>query len=217
MDIQLTNYLKNIENENIESIFIPYIKKLLYFIIDTELKEKEQNTIESIKNFFNSIKITSSNGSSVVIILKKYNFIYQIYPNNITFNKVKNTVINITYSKFIVNYVKILDDFNTICFEKIKPINNFEFKPTEMAFIVSKYYSKIKIDIFKALEFLHKECNYSHGDVTIDNIGFDIKNNNFVLFDFDKAIKIKDKEDCNIQRDYHLFEKSIEYYSKLIK
>ncbi len=217
MDIQLTNYLKNIENENIESIFIPYIKKLLYFIIDTELKEKEQNTIESIKNFFNSIKITSSNGSSVVIILKNYNFIYQIYPNNITFNKVKNTVINITYSKFIVNYVKILDDFNTICFEKIKPINNFEFKPTEMAFIVSKYYSKIKIDIFKALEFLHKECNYSHGDVTIDNIGFDIKNNNFVLFDFDKAIKIKDKEDCNIQRDYHLFEKSIEYYSKLIK
>ena len=45
---------------------------------------------------------------------------------------------------------------------------------------------RIRADILNALEFLNKN-NISHGDVSIDNCGYDKETQQFVLFDFGVA------------------------------
>ena len=74
---------------------------------------------------------------------------------------------------------------------------------------VTENYQKIIRDITTSLEFLHG-LNISHGDPTIDNIGYNQTTNTYVLFDYDKSKLNCDIYDMN--RDYYILQKSVKSY-----
>jgi len=63
-----------------------------------------------------------------------------------------------------------------------------------------------------ALNYL-KEHNWTHGDVSIDNIGFDEETNNYVLFDFGFSKYFENLDDLEkaVIHDMNKFKNSIKF------
>ena len=141
--------------------------------------------------------MTSSSGLSVIIIDKQdKDYIYQYYLSMSTYEKVKKNIqhLNELQIKGFVKAYSFDDEFRLIKYQKIEPIieNNFDI-------------FKLKNDILKILIELKKN-NISHGDLTLDNIGFYSKENRFILYDFETITF--DTEQSN---DLYTFLKSINF------
>ena len=204
----IDNYILSI-TDDIESHFIPYIKEILINIISKGILSVTQLS-------FNNITTATSSGNSICIIIKDLPVVYQIYPNKSLFLRIrqlcetlmdKYTDIN---SKYITKHVEFIDECQCISFEKINPINNFTFNHKNMSIAVIQNNKKIKQDILNGLKFLHA-YQYSHGDPTIDNIGYNPITKNYVLFDYDKS-SVSCRE-CDVERDIYIFNKSIISYT----
>ena len=204
----LENYLITIE-DTMEMCFFDSIKKLLNYLKQNEFISP--NFIYSNKY----ITITSSSGNSVCIIFKNFPVVYQIYPNRHLYERMKficKSLIS-TYENsnghYVTHHKDFIEPLQCITYQKIEPINQFGFNYEKMKEHVILHLDKIKADVQKSLEVLHKHC-ISHGDPTIDNIGFNSNTENYVLFDYDKS-----KSNCSVfdmEKDQSLFEKSLQHY-----
>lgn len=156
-----------------------------------------------IKNLFNNdltnIELTSSSGLSVVIIDKtNIKNIYQYYLSISTYEKVKNNVKRLNEMN-IQGFVKAYsfdDELRLIKYQRIVPIieNQFDI-------------FKLKNDVFKILLEM-KNNNISHGDLTLDNIGFDLEGEKYLLYDFETLTFDTTPKQSN---DLYTFLKSINF------
>lgn len=168
----------------------------------------------------------SSNGTSFVCIKSDIPFAYQCFNYNSTSSKIysilsscdskikytiyidKKTYFCNEYDLFdfiprIKNYI---EPSNLIIWEKILPLNALD--KMHMKDMIEKNIIKLLWDIAKALHGLHIN-NIYHADARIDNIG--IKNDNFILFDFDGSKKVDDSNSQIVTKDYNDFIRSIEF------
>ena len=202
------NYLITIE-DTMEMCFFESIKKLLNYLKQTGVIPP--NYVYSKKY----ITTTSSSGNSVCIIFKNFPVVYQIYPNRHLYERMKSICksLILTYENsnghYITHHKDFIEALQCITYQKIEPINQFGFNYEKMKEHVKLHIDKIKTDVQKSLKVLH-EHTISHGDPTIDNIGFNSDTGNYVLFDYDKS-----KSNCSVfdmQKDQSLFEISLQHY-----
>lgn len=204
----MENYLTTIE-DTMELCFFDSIKKLFNYL--------KQNGVISPDFIYSSkyITTTSSSGNSVCVIFKDLPIVYQIYPNKYLYERMKSICESLypTYQNsnghYLTHHKDFIEPLQCITYEKIEPINQFGFNYEKMKEHVKLHIDKIKADVRKSLEILH-EHSISHGDPTIDNIGFNPNTGNYVLFDYDKS-----KSNCSVfdmEKDQSLFEKSLQHY-----
>ena len=175
------------------------------------------------------IKLTSSSGSSVVVLLnnKDHDRVYQCYFNRATYNQIcqmmdiakKNAQQSIDYSMVTIRprtEVKFNIEYNfndyrvcaleywpllqTIVWEKIIPITQISTD------YIKKHIDQLIWDFMKAINGFH-QIGYVHADCGFDNIG--LKNGRFVLFDYNLSHLAEDKD--QYKHDYYLFKKSCLY------
>ena len=183
------------------------------------------NVVNKMGNI-NNLDVKSSNGSSFVFISSELNNVYQYFSNqNISlriFNlisklSINNIITKNTYNGIIIynlfDYLSLFINYipnNIIVWEKHLCLNSFSKE--EISLIIEKNLIKILWDIGKALYGLHT-YNIKHGDARIDNIG--IKNNKFILFDFDGTTDDYDKQLSNnfdiYYKDIYDFKRSIQF------
>ena len=178
-------------------------------------------------------KALSSNGMSFVCIAPDIHaHVYQRYLSVTTCNTIYRLITNCKTSISLIywkdktsrkrslyrydlsNLIPLIKNYiepeNIIVWEKIEPLNLLQKDIMKM--LIENNIVKLLWDIGRALYGLHQN-DIIHGDARIDNIG--IKNNNFVLFDFDASKKIDDdraymyakEKDCNdliMSIKYHL-------------
>ena len=196
-----------------------------HLLLEGEINKNILNII--IKHFgnINKLEYKSSNGLSFVFISEeKYNVIQYYSHKNICikikniFDTIsKNNLINkkIYYKKviynlnfnifnFIANFVDCKYEDNIIVWEKHQCLNFL--KTDVLVDIIVNNIIKILWDISKGLCALHYH-NILHGDARIDNIA--IKNNYFVLFDFDSSNMSNDI--VSFRKDNWDFLKSLEF------
>lgn len=161
------------------------------------------------KNIEMSIEeITESSGNSFIIIGK--DIVIQYYRNS----QIKQRIVNIyndmyTRSNFLFEYegntynlydyiVNIYLSFefpdttnvmnNVIIWQKITPVLKQHKNEIDLA--------KLERDIRLALYGFHA-FGYKHGDVSLDNIGYN--GSNYVLYDFDNSAKLSDNPDISME------------------
>ena len=174
---------------------------------------KEKNIISDSSQ----IKLTSSSGSSVVILLVDDNHdrVYQYYHCLETFKNITELTrraqtqsqqsldLIVSGNHFKINYnfdhyrVIALDywpEFKTIVWEKVRPITQL---PSQFIY---RHMDQLIWDILKSLNGFHS-MKILHGDCCLDNIG--IKEGRFVLYDYDLS-----QTDADLKRDYQIFSRS---------
>lgn len=154
--------------------------KLIYelgvYLTDKQVYELKIIINNLFNNDLTNIELTSSSGLSVVIInTKDEKYIHQYYISNSIYEKVKNNI-QLLNTINIDGFVKIYDfndELRLIKYQRIVPIIDNQFD-----------IFKLKNDVFKILLQMKKN-NISHGDLTLDNIGLDLKANTYLLYDFE--------------------------------
>ena len=99
-----------------------------------------------------------------------------------------------------------INDFGIyVAISKVEDTNNYK------NYIGNNLFS-LTFDINNALNYL-KEHNWTHGDVSIDNIGFDEETNNYVLFDFGFSKYFENLDDLEkaVIHDMNKFKNSIKF------
>jgi hypothetical protein len=158
------------------------------------------------------IDICVSSGRSVVIVPFDQEFVIQIYFNNDLFIHINEMFIDGYFdTPATVDVIDIIPEYNAIIYESIKPINT----PKNIRRLC--YGGKSMINEYMSMDEknkLYKDMNenfdlitFEHGDCTIDNIGYSIKNDRYVLFDFDMSKRPK-----NTAKDLKIFTKSITFH-----
>lgn len=184
-----------------------------YGVFDPEQQEVIDTVIDKYvaKEGF-EIDLCVSSGRSVVIAPFDQEFVIQIYFNNDLFIHINEMFIEGYFdTPATVDVIDIIPEYNAIIYESIKPINT----PENINGLC--YGDKSKINEYMSKEEKNKLYNdmqenldlitFEHGDCTIDNIGYSIKNDRYVLFDFDMSKRPK-----NIIRDWNTFTKSITFH-----
>lgn len=196
-----------------------------HLLLDGEINLNILNKI--IKHIGNvkTLEYKSSNGLSFVFISEENNNVFQYYIYKSVCIKIKNifdtllthSLINkkIYFSKviynlnfniynFLANFIEYKKEDNIIVWEKHTCLNSFS--ENVLTNILVNNIVKILWDISKGLYGLHFNL-ILHGDARIDNIA--IKNNNFVLFDFDSSNM--SNETVSFRKDNWDFLKSLEF------
>jgi hypothetical protein len=172
-----------------------------YLIDDGEI---DLNIINKITKYIGSVKTLeykSSNGLSFVFISEEKKDVFQYYVSQNVCNKITNifnlisrenlinkkiffnkTVFNLNFNLFnhLSKMIDVKQEDNIIIWEKHLCLNSFSKE--SLTKILVNNITKFLWDISKALYGLHYH-SILHGDARIDNIG--IRNNTFILFDFD--------------------------------
>ena len=196
-----------------------------HLLLDCEINLNILNKIIKHIGNIKTLEYKSSNGSSFVFISEENNNVYQYYNYESICIKIKNifdtilkhnlinkkiyftkVIYNLNFNiyDFIANFREYKNEDNIIVWEKHTCLNSFS--KDVLADILVNNIVKILWDISKGLYGLH--CNLIlHGDARIDNIA--IKNNNFVLFDFDSS-NISN-ETVSFTKDNWDFLKSLEF------
>jgi len=152
----------------------------------------------------NTLEYKCSNCLSFVFISQEKNIVVQYYMYKNTCYKIKNIfdIINthpdlitikiylrkdnyelkFDIKDYLAKFVSYEHEDSIITWEKHLCLNSFP--KDELANIIVNNILKFIWDISKALYALHS-LSIMHGDPTIDNIG--IRNNNFILFDYDSS------------------------------
>ena len=189
IDIEVTN-----KNEfNLNNFGLKLLKKII--------------KINNYNKFELPLKITSSSGSVLILIYPL--FVIKIFTSEEIFNKVL-TIMKIgmqsnfsvqlysnisvkttnTTSGILDNLKLIKNNFFALVTEKINPL--IEHYDDRESFLTCEIWKneltlmKLFIEIGDSLSYIHdgpsEDKHYTHGDTTLDNIGF--KDGRFILFDF---------------------------------
>jgi hypothetical protein len=131
--------------------------------------------------------VTSSSGQSVTIIPKEHDYVLQAFPSLERYKNIKNFWAKIAdcesdVTKFLAPILDFYDEIQTIKVKKVAPLNNFG---VNINFNKSAE-GPIRDQIAEAIVMLGEE-GLLHGDPRLDNIGYDLDNTRYVLFDYDKA------------------------------
>lgn len=170
------------------------------------------------------IKTVSSGGNSVVLLNEDR--AVQIFKYKDEYQKVIQFILDISKQPFVELSFYIADnsnrilkysvlDFlssmknhnphlNTIVWNKITCLNELDTKVRIT--LVTRMIEKLIWDILKTIVGLHR-CGYSHGDVSLDNIGF--SNGRFVLYDYNMTRK---SNHTGMRKDLVSFIRSIRFH-----
>jgi hypothetical protein len=188
--------------EHIEDYIEQFLYDLTYRIIARlPGKRTKKNTV-----------VLTSSGGSVTVIPRDKDFILQGYHRLSTFHKLIDFYERVNANpdprtKYIVRGRPVADGIFE--FLKLHPLNEYspDIKLANRENII-KNIKQIKIDIRKAIDYLHS-IGVRHGDTRMDNVGYDLQNDVFVLFDYDK-INLSLTRD-GAEDDDAIFEKSVKY------
>lgn len=146
--------------------------------------------------------IETSCGTSIVIETN-FDVVYQLYLYPVLFKRISQVLIlyGLNGLSGLVYCYSIIDALNCIVFEKLKPINRIEN-------LNSIDIDRIRHDVSRTLHQLHS-FHYTHGDVTLDNIGWSELQQQYVLYDFETVAYYTLS---NIDRDWYMFNKSIDFW-----
>lgn len=127
-----------------------------------------------------------SGGQTVVISPDDLDIVYQCFASRKDYNRVKSFATAVTVETLcgFVKHIDFIDDFSTVVFERVIPLNTmFPIETLEaMKPYLEIHGSVIKSQIEVALRELSK-LGYGHGDARLDNIGI-TKHGCYVLFDY---------------------------------
>lgn len=174
----------------------------LLYDLGINLKENHISDMKIIinklfNNDFSRVQLTCSSGLSIIILDKSNEeYVYQYYLSNHTYDKVLNNVLKLN-DMCIHGFIKMYehdDELRLIKYQKIVPIIDDAFD-----------ISKIKNDVFKVLIQM-KKYNITHGDLTLDNIGFSPIENRYLIYDFE-TMNFNSEQDV----DLYIFLKSINF------
>lgn len=192
--------MKDYIEDNVEAALLP----LTYHILS---KLPQPRTVENTK-------VLTSSGLSVTVVLLDSDFVYQGYISPRVFRRFINL-----YQRVLLHatdprrrYIlmgKPVDD-RVFEFPKIYPLNNFTADPSYVKAEIRAHYTPIKRDITKALGFLHS-IGIEHGDARLDNVGWNEKTGNYVLFDFDKSVIHPVMTRDIIEGDMYTFNESLQW------
>ena len=209
----------------------PYDKTIKDIIEFGDVKESDLLKVLNIMELspyqdLSGFQAKSSNGTSFVCIKSDIPLAYQYFNNHSTSSKIYTIVSScdskIKYTIYVDNKTYFCNEYdlfdfipriknyiepsNLIIWEKILPLNALD--NSRMKELIEKNIIKLLWDIAKALHGLHIN-NIYHGDARIDNIG--IKNENFILFDFDGSKKVDSLDTQIMSKDYRDFVRSIKF------
>jgi hypothetical protein len=194
-------------------------------LLDGEINLNILNKIIKHIGKIKTLEYKGSNGLSFVFISEENNNVYQYYNYESICIKIKNifdailnhnlinkkiyfrkVIYNLNFNiyDFIANFIEYKNEDNIIVWEKHTCLNSFS--KNVLTDILVNNIVKILWDISKGLYGLHYNL-ILHGDTRIDNIA--IKNNNFVLFDFDSSNI--NNETVSFRKDNWDFLKSLEF------
>lgn len=171
-----TGFFRNWDNHSVE-----------FFIL---IKEYFKHIIEKFNNNDSNIEFTKSN-TGLTIILK--NCVIRIIKYE-RYNKLKKlydalsqerTDVNIKYDNFERIYkIYNLDIFNIaiIVSEKVVSIKSYDGEKIKPEF--KPYIRNIIESIKTSRQYIH-ELGYLHNDLSLDNAGYRLSDNKFIVFDFD--------------------------------
>jgi hypothetical protein len=172
-----------------------------YLIDDGEIDLNILNKIIKYVGEVKTLEYKSSNGSSFVFISEEKKDVFQYYVSQNVCYKIINIFdailreslinkkiyfnkcifnLNFNLSNYLSYLVDVKQEDNIIIWEKHVCLNSFSKE--SLTNILVNNITKFLWDISKALYGLHYH-SILHGDARIDNIG--IRNNTFILFDFD--------------------------------
>ena len=196
-----------------------------HLLLDGEINLNILNKIMKHIGYIQSLEYKSSNGLSFVFISEENVNVFQYYNYESVCIKIKNifdnlarenlinkkiyfkkVIYNLNFNifNFLANFIEYKNEDNIIVWEKHLCLNSFSKE--KLTDILVNNIIKILWDISKGLYGLHFNL-ILHGDSRVDNIG--IKNNNFVLFDFDNSNI--GNEIVSFRKDNWDFLKSLEF------
>ena len=171
----ISSDLEEYIQDYIESYLIPLARSVL-------------SLLPGIRNKKNTI-VLSSSGTSVTVIPEETNYVLQMYKSQSIFRKIV-TFLNTVHehpdprTKYIVQGNAVTEGI--IKYKKLHPLNAFASDiSSSSSKLIKSNYRQIEQDIKNAIAYLHS-IKVRHGDTRIDNIGYDLESNVFVLFDYDK-------------------------------
>jgi hypothetical protein len=183
------------------------------------IKENDNN-IWSIINIHcdnDRYKLTSSSGNSVIIMPDDKEIVIKVYFSKIIFNKVYSgyNMGDINHNAFVM-ILACYPNYNSVVMERLIPV----ISDACMLSIVNDGVStlrdeytqtqidKIYNDCFDALA-LFEQTQFVHNDFTMDNVGYSVKRDKYVLFDFDDYYF---KDEKGNRRDCNSFSKTLEFH-----
>lgn len=196
-----------------------------HLLLDGEINLNILNKIMKYIGNIRTLNYKSSNGLSFVFISEENDNVFQYYKSQQVCIKIKYIFdvllrqisinkkiyfkkliyeLNFNIFNFLANFIEYKNQDNIILWEKHLCLNSFS--KDKLTDILVNNIIKILWDISKGLYGLHFNL-ILHGDPRVDNIG--IRNNNFVLFDFDSSNI--GNEIASFRRDNYDFLKSLEF------
>ena len=124
-------------------------------------------------------------------------------------SKVESGLRHIFYFGNLARIVSYLPK-NIVVWRRHRCLN--EFSEEYLLIFLKNNYTKLLWDVGKALLGLHSS-NYVHKDCSIDNVGFDVTTNQFIVFDFNLSRRvIKPIEEYELfENDFHILYRSLRF------
>lgn len=148
-----------------------------------------------IKTDISHLSFTSSSGNSIIILDK--NVVYQFFLHANTYHH----VLKVGAVK-IPGFVSILDfddKYQLVVFERVEPVVNVYNNKLHCNLVY------LLNDIFHTI-FIMKKMGISHNDLTLDNIGYSLKRNRYLIYDFENV-----KINSDVNSDLYTFLKSVQF------
>lgn len=201
--------LKVYESSELSIIFISEQKKYVYqyfkdyYNFDTNNQIKKGCSLFKVLHAINALTIFNINAGGIVNMSITYNIGIRKYK-----------LLNYTYNlhDYLVNFFTFQPSQKIVVWEKIVPLNKIPAK--DMPKFIRKNFTKLVWDIIHGLYAMHLSGR-THGDCSIDNIGYRQETKTFILYDFDMSEQITDK--FNRVSDVNKFFNSLEYRGILNK
>lgn len=158
---------------------------------------KLQTIMATIVGTQNIKRIETSCGTSVVIVTK-HNRVYQFYLQIHLFKRIVQLIkLHRLHIDGLVKHHRILYPLQCVVYEKVRPVS------------VHDNLKQVEQDMRRTLNVLHS-VGFSHGDVSLDNIGWSYIQKRYVLFDFETMSKTTH---ATVERDWYSLDKSLEFWS----
>ena len=191
-------------------------------LLGLALSDNRRNMVEGAINKYiqnEKYELTASSGSSVIILPEDRDFVIQVYFNDKTYEKIyfyKHA--GYLPENVFVNILSFDEEHNAIMFEKIETVITSEnlsgLSQGEQSTLKNdlsvEQQKKLYNDVSIHIDTLGSYC-MTHGDLTLDNIGYSSKRDMYVLYDFD-TLKYNLDETCDA--DSISFESSINFHIK---
>lgn len=156
-----------------------------------------KTAIDFLKIDINTVKLKSSSGTSIVIIPKNMNMVYQFYLFNKTFYKVIENCNSILDLDGFVTMYGHYSHVQTVIFERIEPI--LEIINTIDVNTLRQHVIRVIINMTNR--------GITHNDLTLDNIGYSSIRKQFLIYDFETI------NSNNTNVDLYKFNKSLKFHN----